>query len=313
MMKKKLLNILMPAFYILIMVYCVKNHGLIFEQAKENLALSTVEAEEMHPLRVVDEADILYDSEEEDLLSLVNEISERQQFDVVCVTVDSLDGEDIQYFAADYYDYNGYGMGKKYDGAMFIVSMQERQWYMLTTGYAMDILTDADLADMEDEIIPYLSDGDYAQAFTAFANECDAQISYGVNDEGAYESDGSTEDVYTKEEFMENESTEDVYAEDDYGEESAPGIILSVIIGLVLAFVPTLVMRGQLKSVHMQNSAGQYEKHDSRKITVRRDIFLYHTVNRVPKPKDNPNRSGGGGSSFRGSSGRSHGGRGGGF
>ena len=99
----------------------------------------------------------------------------------------------------------------------------------------------------------------------------------------------------------------------EYGvQEASPSILISLVAGLVLGLIPALIMRGKLKSVHMQSSAGGYEDRGSRNITTRQDIFLYHTVNRVPKPTEN--RSGGGGSStFTGSSGRSHGGRGGGF
>ena len=130
-----------------------------------NTAVLTVSATEPHPARVVDEADILSSSEETNLLRTVDEISERQQFDVVVVTVESLGGEDIQYFAADYYDYNGYGMGDEYDGAMFIISMAEREWFVLTTGYGIDVLTDAEIDDMSENVVPYLSSGDYETAF----------------------------------------------------------------------------------------------------------------------------------------------------
>ena len=42
--------------------------------------------------RLVDDADLLTSSEESELLSLLNEISERQKMDIVVVTVDSLGG-----------------------------------------------------------------------------------------------------------------------------------------------------------------------------------------------------------------------------
>lgn len=258
-----------------------------------NITMLTVNATENHPARVVDEADILLASEETNLLCTVDEISERQQFDVVVVTVESLNGEDIQYYAADYYDYNGYGMGDEYDGAMFIISMTEREWFVLTTGYGIDVLTDAEIDDMSEQVVPYLSSGDYATAFEEFAVYCDKQINY----DRSAASDKSQEN-----------DEEDVYYEENVG---SPSIVLSLIAGLLLAFVPVLIMKGQLKSVHMQSSAGGYEKRDTRKITVSRDTFLYHTVNRVPRPKENS--SSGGSSTFRGSSGRSHGGRGGGF
>ena len=272
----------------------------------------TVHASEPHPVRVVDEADILTSSEETNLLRTVDEISERQQFDVVIVTVESLDGEDIQNYAADYYDYNGYGMGDEYDGAMFIISMQEREWFVLTTGYGIDVLTDAEIDDMAERFVPDLSNGDYETAFEKFAVYCDSQINYarGVTSDEAQENDGYYEDLLEDEEAY---YEEDIYYEDIHQGSSSPDLILSLIAGLVLAFVPVLIMKGQLKSVHMQSSAGGYEKRETRKITVSRDTFLYHTVNRVPRPKENTNRSGGGSSTFRGSSGRSHGGRGGGF
>lgn len=272
-----------------------------------NSSVLNVHAAEVHPSRVVDEADILTDDEEMQLLSQVDEISERQQFDVVIVTVESLDGEDIQNYAADYYDYNGYGMGDNYDGAMFIISMEEREWFILTTGAAIDVLTDSEMDSMGEEIVPYLSSGEYAYGFSLFAEYCDKQVLH---------EDEQDTTPGTYDELIEDE---EVYYEDAVAEEEAapPGIAVSIIIGIVLAFIPVLIMSSQLKNVHMQSSAGGYEKRGSRKINVQKDIFLYHTVNRVPKPKENNSRSGssssGGSSTFRGSSGRSHGGRGGGF
>lgn len=252
------------------------------------------EATEPHPVRVVDGADILTKTEETDLLLLVDEISERQQFDVVIVAVESLEGEEIQDFTADYYDYNGYGMGNNYDGAMFLISMEEREWFVLTTGYGIDVLTDAEIDDMSEDVVPYMSNGDYMTAFSMFASYCDKQIAYENGDDTYYE------DVYYE--------TDSSYEGDSHS--GNPGIVLSVIIGMALAFIPILIMSSKLKSVHMQSSAGGYEKTGTRKITLSKDTYLYHTVNRVPRPKENSN---GGSSTFSGSSGRSHGGRGGGF
>lgn len=237
----------------------------------------TVQATENHPSRVVDEADLLTDTEESELLSQVDEISERLLIDVVVVTVNSLEGEDIKYYSADYYDYNGYGIGEDHDGIMLLISMEEREWFILTTGFGIDILDDSDLEILEDEIVPYLSSGDYAQAFHVFAEGCDEEITY-ANEEGI--------------------------------QDAKPNILISIVIGLLLGLIPAFVMKGKLKTVHMQNSAGRYVDRESRNLTTKQDIFLYHTVNRVPKPKEN---SSGGSTTFSGSSVRSHGGRGGGF
>lgn len=66
--------------------------------------------------RLVDGADLLTDSEETALRDKLDEISERQQVDLVIVTTDSLEGKSPMEFADDFYDYNGYGFGDSYDG-----------------------------------------------------------------------------------------------------------------------------------------------------------------------------------------------------
>lgn len=66
--------------------------------------------------RLVDRADLLSELEEEELEARLDEISERQQADVVVVTVNSLDGKSAQDYADDFYDYNGYGIGTDKSG-----------------------------------------------------------------------------------------------------------------------------------------------------------------------------------------------------
>ena len=289
-MKKKIISLLAPVLCLLMFISLPVN------------------ATETHPMRCIDEADILTDDEEMDLCLKLDEISERQQFDVVVVVEDSLEGEEIRYHAADYFDYNGYGMGADSSGIMLMVSMDEREWFILTTGQGIDIFTDSRLEYMEEDILTYLSSGNYAAAFSEFAEKCDARLAAANGDEDEEESDAYVDNSYDDY----NDYEDDIYVDDVPEKEEAPGILLSVIIAMVLAIVPVSVMRGQLKSVHMQSGAGVYEKGGSRKITVKKDTFLYHTINRVPKPKEDHSSSGGS-TTFRSSSGRSHGGRGGSF
>ena len=58
--------------------------------------------------RLVDDADLLTYSEKISLAQKLDEISERQNFDVVIVTVDSLQGKSVAAYADDFYDYGGY-------------------------------------------------------------------------------------------------------------------------------------------------------------------------------------------------------------
>ena len=83
--------------------------------------------------RLVDRADLLSELEEEELEARLDEISERQQADVVVVTVNSLDGKSAQDYADDFYDYNGYGIGTDKSGILLLVSMEARDWHITTT------------------------------------------------------------------------------------------------------------------------------------------------------------------------------------
>ena len=267
----------------------------------------TESATESHPARVVDEADILTWHEEDELIILCDEISERQQFDVVITVVNTLEGQSSDDYAADYYDYHGYGMGEDTDGIMLLVSMEEREWFMLTTGYGMEAFSDYDLDEISDEFLSYLSEGDYLTAFEIFAESCDEHLDY-VAENGVdnYSDDGYSGDGYSDDGRY---SDREAYAENKGF--SVTGLLKTIVLALILAFIPVTIMKGNLKSVKFQEAAGVYIKPGSEKITLRRDQFLYHTINRVPRPKENHSHSSG--SSFRGSSGRSHGGRGGGF
>ena len=135
------------------------------------LAFNTVFA--AMPPRVIDDARLLTDSEKSELLSLVNEISERQGVDIVIVTVDSLGGKSARAFADDYYDYNGYGK----DGVLLLLAMNSREWYISTSGYGITALTDAGIDYISDRFLGDLSAGNYASAFTTYAELCDDFIS----------------------------------------------------------------------------------------------------------------------------------------
>ena len=56
---------------------------------------------------VMDEADLLTDSEEEALSEMLEEISLKQGNDIVVVTAYSLGGKSAESFADDYFDYIG--------------------------------------------------------------------------------------------------------------------------------------------------------------------------------------------------------------
>lgn len=86
-------------------------------------------------------------------------------------------------------------------------------------------------------------------------------------------------------------------------------IPIALVIGFVIAKIIVGNMKSKLKTVRKQAAANSYTKDGSINITESRDLFLYHTVTRTEKTKNNFSGS----STHRSSSGTSHGGGGGKF
>lgn len=238
--------------------------------------------------RLVDNADLLTDSEESALLQKLDEISERQQADIVVVTADTIDGKTPMEYADDFYDYNGYGYGEECDGVLLLVSMEDRDWWITTTGYGITALTDAGIEYISEKFLSDLSDGEYAAAFTTYVELCDEFFTQAKT--------GEPYDVghMPKEPF-------------DFG----MNLLIALIIGFVVALIATNAMKGKLKTVGFQSAAGSYVKAGSMNVTESRDMFLYTNVSRTARPKESS--SGGGSSTHTSSSGSSHGGGGGKF
>lgn len=226
-------------------------------------------------LRVVDNADLLTESQESTLLTRLDDISNQYNVDVAVVTVDSLDGRSPMTYADDYFDNNGYGMGANRDGILLLISMEYRDWYITTHGLCIDAFSDSTIESIGSLMSSDLGDGNYADAFHTYADEC------------AYYIDGEINGFPFK--FFQN-------------------LLVSLGIGLVVAFIATSIMKGKLKSVVRQTAAANYVKAGSLNVTDSGEYFLYRTVNRVAKPQNN-----GGSSTHRSSSGSTHGGGGGKF
>ena len=241
-------------------------------------------------LRLADMADLLSDSEETDLMEKLDEVSERQEVDIVVVTVDSLEGESIMEYADDFYDYNGYGFGDERDGILFLISMEERDWYITTTGYGITAVTDAGREYMAERFTDDLSEGNYAAAFMTFAGQCDDFITQ-ARTGAPYDTDNLPKEPFG----------------------AAVSLAVSFAIALIISLIATGIMRSSLKTVHSQSEADHYIEKDSMKLTNSNDLFLYRHVDRREKPKDNSTGGSGGSSTHTSSSGTTHGGGGGKF
>lgn len=232
---------------------------------------------------LVDEADLLTDSEENALLSRLEEVSRTGQTDIVVVTINSLYGEDVQDYADDFYDDSGYAE----DGVLLLISIDDSEWYIATAGFGITAVTDAGRKYMAEQFVGELSDGAFFDAFIAYADLCD--------------------------EFIRQARNGEPYDVGNLPKRPFPlvgNLLLSFGIGPMAAFVMTGRMKGELKTVTIQEKAADYVKGGSLKVTRSNELFLYAQTNRQAKEKQ---ASTGGSDTHTSSSGRTHGGGGGKF
>lgn len=162
------------------------------------------------------------------------------------------------------------------NGILLLIAMQEREWHISTTGTAIEAFNEVDLMGMEDGIMKYLPDGKYFKTFDRF--QSDAEY------------------------YWNNEEISDFEA----------SLVIGLPVGLVVALIAILIMRGTMNTKTSQRAAAEYQVDGSFNLRKHQDLFLYSRVTKTAKPKDTSNSSSGS-SVHTSSSGRSHGGRGGKF
>ena len=108
--------------------------------------------------RLNDEADILTAQEEAKILGILDEISERQMFDVVIAVVNDFEQNNVKDAAYDYYDYNGFGYGENNDGVCLYLSMEERDLNIGGTGFGIVAFSDFGREQILEQIKPEAGD-----------------------------------------------------------------------------------------------------------------------------------------------------------
>lgn len=229
-------------------------------------------------LFVFDNAEVLSDSFESDLNEAIIDFKQNHNADLVILTTDTLDGRSPSYYADDFYDYNGFDQ----NGILLLISFEDNDVYISTSGNGINAFTDYGIDKALDEIVSELSYGDYETAIEKFLSIADEY--YTLYEEGTPFDKGSVP-------------------------LTSGQIILIIIVIWVVAFVISLIivnnMKAQLTSIRARANANDYIQNGNINLINSSDIFLYRNVSRVRIPKDT-----GGSSTHRGSSGRIHGGGG---
>lgn len=218
---------------------------------------------------IVDDAQLLSESEAATLSGVADQLAASYNIDVVIVTTNSLGGKTATKYADDFYDYNGYGE----DGILLLLSMEDRDWAISTSGRAIGIFSDRDLDNIFARISGDLANDDYYAAFSRYLKEIQDHLY-------AYENGVpvTVKDVLVK-------------------------LLVALLIGAAAGGITIGVMRSKMNTSRRQADATVYLVDESYNLYRSSDLYLYSTTTRSKKQTNNSS------STHRGSSGRSHGGR----
>jgi uncharacterized protein len=210
-----------------------------------------------------DNANIISSAKEQELVLSLDRLAGEYDCNIGIITVDKLNQAALMY-AHSQYDAI---YGPNTDGILLVLNTEvnDREWAISFNGRYAPY---ENYALMNDTVMQELRVDNYERALTAFILNCEQMLS---------------DELYNR---AEPDSTRDL---------TVP-IIVSLLIGLVVATITVLIMKRSLKSVRGKSDASQYIVKDSFELTKERDIFLYSNVTRVPIPRNTSSNSSSGGS-----------------
>lgn len=233
--------------------------------------------------RLQDMAELLTEVENAEIMAKLDEVSEKHDMDITIITVETVEeGLTVAEDAMEWYEYLAFDT----NGVMLYVSVEERDWYLLTSGYGITAITDAGVEYISEKFLDYLSDDDYAGAFNSYIQYVD--------------------------EFVVQAKTGKPYDVGNMPKEPY-NLVMSLVISIIIGYVISCIINGKwkstLNSVAHNTRAADYVKQGTFNVTASRDLFLYRTIDRREKPE----KENGGSSTTKSSSGRTYGGGGGKF
>lgn len=239
----------------------------LLDEISTSNAADSAQLTDTSPALLVDGANLLTESERNALLDRLTEIRSLWDIEVSIVTTTGIGEKSLQDYTDDFYDRNGYGCGPNHDGVMLLVNMgqdgSERACHITAVGAAISIFTDARRDQIAEDFLPDLKDGRYADALRAFADDAAYYIFSDAHNGNGGDSASSRMPFNWR-----------------------VAIPVSVVIGLIAAWIVVAGMKRKLKSVNRKTGAADYTRPGSMNVTDAREFFLYSHVDRRERPKD---------------------------
>lgn len=245
--------------------------------------------------RVFDQAGLFSETEIIQLEEKIAQCRKSTKMDVVIVSVYA-DGErSAEEYADDYYDYGGFGVGKKASGVLLLYYMdgpgqQGGECYISTAGTMINMLTDERIESILDDVYGDLGNRDFAGATEHFLEDVKAYVKEGV-ESGQYTYDRDTGEIVR-------------YHSIRLYEVAIAMVIAGILAGSVCLDIKKRYAMKQ-SSREVSNSLQAYRADCAFCFSVAGDKMVNKYVRSVPIPRNTSSGSGGRGHSGSSSAGRS--------
>ena len=245
--------------------------------------------------RVFDQAGLFSETEIIQLEEKIVQCRKSTKMDVVIVSAYA-DGErSAEEYADDYYDYGGFGVGKKASGVLLLYYMDGPgqpggECYISTTGTMINMLTDERIESILDDVYGDLGNRDFAGATEHFLEDVKAYVKEGV-ESGQYTYDRDTGEIVR-------------YHSIRLYEVAIAMVIAGILAGSVCLDIKKRYAMKQ-SSREVSNSLQAYRADCAFHFSVAGDKMVNKYVRSVPIPRNTSSGSGGRGHSGSSSAGRS--------
>lgn len=233
---------------------------------------------------VYDTAEILSSGEVTELSYLASEKLQEDRCGIYIFTAPRSDGDVYDVSTGLYVDYDlGYGDTK--DGVMLYLSMEEREYSLVTFGeYANSVFSNYVLDDISEQFLDDFARDNWYEGFVDYVTACQEHLVSGPAAEPPSDYQYNSGDQY--------------YEYTHRG--PAPGAVAAVIIiPIAAALIFCFIMKRKMNTARKKTEARQYICENGVDIRVRQDIFTHAT-----RHVQNINSGSGGGGGFSGKSGR---------
>lgn len=245
--------------------------------------------------RVFDQAGLFSEIEIIQLEEKIAQCRKSTKMDVVIVSAYADEERSAEEYADDYYDYGGFGVGKKASGVLLLYYMDGPgqpggECYISTAGTMINMLTDERIESILDDVYGDLGNRDFAGATEHFLEDVKVYVKEGV-ESGQYTYDRDTGEIVR-------------YHSIRLYEVAIAMVIAGILAGSVCLDIKKRYAMKQ-SSREVSNSLQAYRADCAFHFSVAGDKMVNKYVRSVPIPRNTSSGSGGRGHSGSSSAGRS--------